>query len=912
MPLQNLVFAVPPENPRLFAFPFLYIPHEDTRKEQLQVTHLRLATLAGVLSLLLITLAPAQQTAAVAKKPAVKPAAATKQTTGRPPAKAPAKKPPVVKRPVAKPTPKPTPKPKPPKLRPPKTGLLKQFLNGPMKDVDEIVFAVRTLSKNGHWYANIGYWCNDPENMLTGDGGQLVRLNLRTKKQRVLIDDPKGSIRDPQVSYDGKRILFSWRKNTTDYFHLYEMNIDGTRRRQLTDGPYDDIEPTYLPDGDIMFGSTRCFRWVNCFLTQVATIYKCDGDGQNIRMISSNNEHDNTPWPLPDGRVLYTRWEYIDRSQMVFHHLWAMNADGTNQTVYFGNQNPGYVMIDGKPIPGTNKIVATFSPKHGRNEHTGEVRIVDPDQGPDHAPSARRVTDDRIFGYRDPWAFSEDCLMIANDRRLIVMNGEGDWEPILYLTKAQQERGLHVHEPRPIIARERERLISPRVDLAKDTGNLILSDITYGRNMGGVKPGDVKKLLVLEVLPMPVHFQGGMRPITMGGSFTLERVMGTVPVEADGSAYVELPALRSFFFVALDKNDDSVKRMHSFVTVQPGETTSCAGCHEHRAATPQPRPNRSLLALQREPSKIETLPGIPEVYDFPRDIQPILDRNCVGCHNPDDYKGGVSLAGDRGGMFSHSYVNLTLKKQFADGRNRERGDYPPRTIGAVASPLMAKLKGGHKNVKATPEEIAMVRWWIESAAVYPGTYAALATGSISELIWKTNTMFDVDLPSVKATNNVRHRRCNMCHVGPIKLGWAASNLSNSKFGGHLMYNLSRPEKSMLVTAPLDKAAGGLGICRAKSNRFPAAKKFYDKLITSKDDKDWQTMLSAVRDTKAVLDKRGRFDMPHFRPRREYIREMQRYGILPKDLEPDDPIDIYATDEAYWQSLWYEPVAARAD
>ena len=116
------------------------------------------------------------------------------------------------------------------------------------------------------------------------------------------------------------------------------------------------------------------------------------------------------------------------------------------------------------------------------------------------------------------------------------------------------------------------------------TGRLALANIYRGRNMAGVKPGEIKSLLVLESLPMPIHYTGGMEPISYGGTFTLERIVGTVPVEPDGSAYLELPALRSFFFVALDKNDLSVKRMQSFLTVQPGETSSCVGCHEQRTA----------------------------------------------------------------------------------------------------------------------------------------------------------------------------------------------------------------------------------------------------------------------------------------------------------------------------------------
>ena len=178
----------------------------------------------------------------------------------------------------------------------------------------------------------------------------------------TILEDKEGAVRDPVVHYDAEKILFSYRKGGTPFYHLYEINLDGSDLRQLTDGPYDDIEPCYLPDGGIVFVSSRCKRWVNCWLTKVANMHRCDADGGNIRQISANIEQDNTPWPLPDGRVLYQRWEYVDRSQVDYHHLWTANPDGTGEMVYFGNLHPGTVMIDAKPIPETNKVVAIFSP----------------------------------------------------------------------------------------------------------------------------------------------------------------------------------------------------------------------------------------------------------------------------------------------------------------------------------------------------------------------------------------------------------------------------------------------------------------------------------------------------------------------------------------------------------------------
>ena len=244
--------------------------------------------------------------------------------------------------------------------------------------MNEIVFALRQPGKDGHWYANFSHYSHTETKTTYGKGGKLCRLELATGKVTALVDDKEGGVRDPVVHYNGRKILFSYRKGGSKFYHLYEINIDGSGLRQLTDGPFDDIEPAYLPDDRIVFVSSRCKRWVNCWVTRVAVLHRCDADGSNIHAISANLEHDNTPWPLPDGRVLYQRWEYVDRSQVDYHHLWTTNPDGTKQMVFYGNMHPGILMIDAKPIPDSNKVVAIFSPGHGRREHEGHITVRRP------------------------------------------------------------------------------------------------------------------------------------------------------------------------------------------------------------------------------------------------------------------------------------------------------------------------------------------------------------------------------------------------------------------------------------------------------------------------------------------------------------------------------------------------------
>ena len=799
----------------------------------------------------------------------------------------------------AKPTPEPKPEPK------PQESMLDRALKGPMSHVEDIIYAVRPIGPDPHWYANISYYAEDENRKTYVPGGQLCRMNLKTGKVRVLINDPKGNIRDPHVHYSGKKILFSWRKGGTDHYHLYEVHPDGSGLRQITSGDYDDYEAIYLPTDDIMFVSTRCKRWVNCWLTQVGVLYRCGPNGESIRPISSNNDHDNTPWMMPDGRVLYMRWEYTDRSQVHYHHLWTVNPDGTGQMVYFGNMYGGIVMLAAKPIPGTDRVMVVFSPGHGRREHMGPITIVDPNGGPDARPYTRHIHKKPVW--RDPYPFSADCILLASPRGIELMDGQGRTQLV-----KEKAGTMELHEPRPLVPRPREPIIPPRVDPAQPTGKLFLSDVNVGRNMEGVKRGEVDKLLILELLPEPIHFHGGMGPITSGGTFILERVLGTVPVEPDGSAYFDVPALRSLFFVAMDKNNNSVKRMHSFVTVQPGETTGCVGCHERRTTAMYPK-DRSFLAMKRHPSRIQPVEGIPEVFDFLRDIQPILDKHCVKCHNPTTRAGGFSLAGDRGPYWCHSYLNLTYRKQYADGRNQPVGSRPPRSVGAVASPIMKRFAGGHKNVKASPQEIKMVRYWIESGAPYPGTYAALGTGMLYRSIQNKRIYYDRDWPETKAAQGVIHQRCASCHKGTMHLPTALS--SNAKrYNREFVYNLSRPEQSWFLLGPLAKKAGGFGTCQAKAKPLKGTNDV-PEIFASTKDPGYQTLLAWIRRGKHFLEHESkRFDMAGFRPGRPYIREMIRYGILPKNLGPNDPVDPYATDQAYWKSFWYRPVtqAARRD
>jgi hypothetical protein len=799
----------------------------------------------------------------------------------------------------------------------------------PPLDAD-VIFAERNPGvKGGHYYSNFGYACTSPAEWLYGDdGARLCRLDPRTGQLTVLLEDSRGGIRDPQVSHDAKRILFSYRQGGTHHFNLHEINADGTGLRRITRGDWDDVEPCYLPDGGIAFCSTRCKRYVMCWYAPVAVMYRCEADGSAMRMLSSNSVTENTPAILPDGRILYTRWEYVNRDAISFHHLWTMKPDGTEQQVYFGNQTPGGVFIDAQPVPQSRDVVFIDSGYHGAPEHAGKVMVVSESSGPNTTAMVKAITPQG--GFRDPYPISTHGFLVARENSILLLDEAGTTTPV-YSGRQM------VHEPRLLKPRAREPVIPARVDLSMNTATLFVADVYQGRNMDGIKRGDIKKLLVLEDLPKPANYHGGgSTPIAHGGTWSLKRILGTVPVADDGSAYFEVPPLRSLYLALLNANDRSIKQMRSFMTLQPGEQRGCLGCHEARTQPPPSRPG--LAALQRGPSRIEPMAGVPDVVDFPRDIQPILDRHCVRCHSAGKRAGGVVLTGDRGPTYSLAYYNLMLHRQVTDGagygwegvsnvEGRPVGNDVPYTMYSSASPLMNKIGGRHHDAKLTASEQTMVRLWIDTAAQYAGTYAALGTGQIGAW-WHNNEpireMADA-WPSTAPAKDAVERRCAACHGNrlprfvtdqiPVDAygdfeGWQRPT---SRFSRHTIFNLTQPEKSLVLMSPLAKTAGGYAKGKpekvtVKEDRAHApAAVGHPVIFESADDPDYLKILAHVRAAGQRLDEIKRFDMPGFKPNEQYVREMKRYGLLPAGFDlVKDPIDGYALDRKYWQSLWWSP------
>jgi hypothetical protein len=317
------------------------------------------------------------------------------------------------------------------------------------------------------------------------------------------------------------------------------------------------------------------------------------------------------------------------------------------------------------------------------------------------------------------------------------------------------------------------------------------------------------------------------------------------------------------------------------------------------------------MALKRPPSRIEPVPGVPEVFDYPRDIQPIWNEHCVACHSVENPQGRVAMTGDNNEWYTQSYSVLRTYDQIsrcvAWG---EDGDHPPYGFGTGASPLMQKIDGSHHNVKLTRHEYDMVRMWIESGGIFTGTYAVFNHPENA-----VATPLIVSRPALgKPVEPIVARRCLTCHGSVANLGRRGKLLSDpgdrsARRPMHALnmpvycwnlYNLSRPEKSMMLLASLSKKAGGYEWCKTRDGKPAAA-------FRNTNDPDYLIILQAVRAARGRLESHGRPDMPGFRPGDYYIRWMKRFGVLPESFDAArDPIDPYEADKAYWRSLWYRP------
>ncbi len=684
----------------------------------------------------------------------------------------------------------------------------------------------------------IGFWVNvgsaDVTDTYFKAEGALCLLNFDNyySQYKEILTKDDACVRDPCISLDGKKVVFAMSGNGkgTGYL-LYEMEIDNPGKvKQLTQYPAGlkvaDFEPCYLPNGDIMFASTRCFGVIDCGWQPTTNMFVMNGEGKYLRRISFDQVHVGYPVLRPDGTVMYWRWEYNDRDIANICGLFTMNPDGSHQTELFGNQTTWPMLfVQGRPVPGNpNKYFAIASGHHG--DYSGEALIVDISKGsngpenvqmisPPRKTETRDKNDNFAFGgiYRNseyPYPLNEEWYLVGyrEENQLNSMSRISISTPFkIYLKHIDgKSRELlawgngSLHHP-VVVAPWKEIWGSDPFPVAEQAnfndsmGIFTMQDVYVGEGMKGVKRGVAKRLRVValkyrvsgacqngwagQVLgakPADVIFSApAICPVSLwGGSWDVKIPLGETPINPDGSAAFKVPARTPVYFQVLDSNGCMIATMRSWATLMPGEVFSCVGCHESKAEAPATGNN----ALAAKAQKLETPLGIEnQGFDYPKFVQPILDKHCVKCHTA-NHSSGLDMRGDLVYNNSAKKSYATSYSSFFKGIGASKSNkainiatifsqapqLPPYSHGSTKSGIIKNVLSGHKDVKLTDKEIRILACWIDCEAPHAPAYDAYMNESdakrYKELEATAKKCYDIEAQNVKEYAAYQRTRVN--------------------------------------------------------------------------------------------------------------------------------------------------------
>ncbi len=661
-------------------------------------------------------------------------------------------------------------------------------LANPLLDFDRLLLTRRVPSSYSHMSDQYyGWWSRPGGGLYVMEGFRRGRPSLR-----CLTDDfPEGSFLRPDVSHDGRRVLFAWCRyhkhvrgvrNKVDksslpadaFYHVWEMDLDSGQARQLTEGKYDDFDARYLPDGSIVFLSTRrgqatqCHRaldaaaagarpdsYVRCGggnsrPVAVYTLHAMDADGGNVRALSPFENFEWTPSLAADGRVLYARWDYVDRHNMPYMSLWSVNPDGTNPQAVYGNftRSP-HCIFEARAIPGSHRLIFTASGHHAITG--GSLVLLDPDVARDGAEPITRLTPEVCFPeiegwpksyFANPFPLSEDYYLVSWSPLPIKRQGRTNAANALgvYLFDTHgnlellwRDEDISTMYPLPIRPRPREPMPTgapdePAAPVAEE-GRFVLTDVYQG--LDGIERGTVKRLRVVAV---PAKAQPQMNSPRLGVTRDDpgKCVLGTVPVEPDGSAYFRAPAGVILFFQALDDRGVALQTMRTVTYLQPAQTLSCIGCHEPRCSAP---PTARPAALAREPSRLTVGPEGSWPLRFDKLVQPVLDRRCGTCHAPapptparEDVRkkarGKLDLSPAKAYDALVNYGGRGSLREHVRARYNAGRSIPGECV-ADESALLAMFTGAtpHQGVRLTGDDLDRLITWMDTYAQRLGSFS---------------------------------------------------------------------------------------------------------------------------------------------------------------------------------------------
>jgi hypothetical protein len=733
-------------------------------------------------------------------------------------------------------------------------------LANPLLNFDRLLFVKRFTQES---YPDV---CLNHMPWVSRPGGDICILSLAApggEAQPILKGTlGPGHVHGMDLAWDADRVVFGYAKARSDKppdgwldrsksyalrrgeepIHIFEVGIEGGGLRQLTRGEWSDLDPTYLAGGDIAFVSERCGYSLQCNEFDKdetsCNLYAMRPDGSGIRRLSVTKDGDYLPHALDDGTIGYTRWEYQERGWANIQSIWTVRPDGTGADALFKQHfNDPWALEDVRSIPGSRQLAAIATGHHtlaagpvvvvdpsvGINDPAG-IRIVTPgvrppEGGMSGTPVAEGGVADAGGFYMTPWPLSEKYFLASYGYGgQTDPAGYGIYLIDVYGTKelVYRDPGISCFVPVPLRPRPRPPMLADATDPAKPYAICTVADVSRG--VDGVPPGAIRYLRIGQDLGWPYDNQhGGRRYETdakgVGINWTPVRILGTVPVEEDGSAHFRVPVDTAVYFQLLDENQMELRRMRSFISFQPGEVRGCTGCHETRAAAPAA--GARTLALARPPSMPEPPPWGDRAISFLRDVQPVFDKHCVKCHGGLKPAGGLDYSPGLTALHNRAYDTLIGKGLVAvSNKNDDAKITPPLAFGSHKSKLVEALrKEPHtKRVELAEDEWLRLVTWIDANAPYNDDF-------IDKRPQRKPYDLAADAELGRTVAAVHARRCASCHpVADVsRLAWI---------------DIHEAKRSLFLSAPLAKEAGGAGRCK-------------ESVYKNQDDPDYQAVRRAV-------------------------------------------------------------------
>jgi len=720
------------------------------------------------------------------------------------------------------------------------------MFSNPLVDFDKIVL-IDNPFPNGKRGDATNEWRHEARHrngFMAVDGGRLLSIGLNPGGEvKSLFGDRVGSFWRPDVHFNGEKIVVSFQPEGEDAFHLYEVDSEGKEVKQLTFGDYDDLDPVYTPDNHITFCTSRAHTYVRCMpMTHAFAVARCDADGKNIYVVSRNGEAEYMPSVLNDGRVIYTRWEYTEKALWRIQSLWTMNPDGTNVQTFWGNQSrwPD-VLTEARAIPGSSRVMFVGLGHH--DWFNGSLGIIDPNKGLNYPNGLTKVTPNvrwtevgdgpaekpevanyhgpnNFRAYKTPYPLSEEdflCSAIATGNKfdLYLMDVYGNRE----LIYKGEHNGYYAM---PLKARQTPPVITDRVAWPKiASGEKAKPGVLYSNNVFDNAPEILKENgKYLRVVCMdPKNYTTWHKTVQHDGPAVsvfqadgVKRIIGTLPIEDDGSVCMEIPSGIAVFFQVLDKEKQCIHVMRSFTGVMPGETRGCFGCHESKLTTRMnPTTTSNMSAAMRKGPKVPVAPtwGADTTVGYARFVQPVLDKNCGKCHQDPKHKAfaklnmtyrpsahrwrtRVNTRPDDVSPFTEPYLTLVGGGQGWGGRQKKMpisGCYivesynsggegsdlktlPPYSAFSPKSTLIKNASSGeHHNVKVSAEDLEKLVAWVDLNGPYLGDEEirqmydpfSFAAENISAIRPRVATAPVID------RFNIRQDGDSMALAGPLKL-----------------------------------------------------------------------------------------------------------------------------------------------